>query len=444
MRIPALLAFLLLSLSLSYAQQKPNVIILFADDMGYGDVGVNGHPTIKTPNLDRMAMEGKRWTNFYSTSPACTASRYGILTGRYPDRSGFSWVLYPDSPKGMHPKEETLAENLKGQGYRTAMYGKWHLGTTKPEFLPLQNGFDEYIGLPYSNDMIPPKWPDIPLFFNNDTLELNPDQRKLTKLYTEKAIEFMQKGEGEPFFIYMPYAMPHVPLFPGEEFMGQSRRGEYGDVIEEIDWSVGRIMDYLTESGLAENTLVWFTSDNGPWIIKNEKGGSAGLFRDGKGSTWEGGQREPSFAWWPGKIEAGSLSMEIAATKDIYATVTQLAGAEIPSDRLVDGIPLDLFATTDASDEDRTFFYYGFDNTVFAARKGAWKLHIRTNSQTGKTYFDDPMPLLFNLDVDPSEQYNVAASNPGIVKELQALIDRHNENSARNPDFFTLEESNEN
>lgn len=422
------------------AQQKPNIIILFADDMGYGDVGINGHPTIRTPNLDQMAMEGMRWTNFYSTSPACTASRYGLLTGRYPERSGFGWVLNPNSPRGIHPKEQTLAENLKEQGYRTAMYGKWHLGTTKSEFLPLQNGFDEYIGLPYSNDMIPPKWPDIPLLSGNDTLELNPDQTKLTALYTQKALEFIAKSEGDPFFIYLPYAMPHVPLYPGEKFQGKSQRGVYGDVIEEIDWSVGQILGYLRENGLAENTLVWFTSDNGPWIIKDELGGSSGLFRDGKGSTWEGGQREPSFAWWPGKIKSGTVNMDIASTKDIYTTVSNLAGAKIPTDRIVDGIDLSRSLMEDQSkSEERSFFYYGFDNTVFAVRQGKWKLHIRNHSQTGNNHFEDPLPLLFDLDTDPSEKYNLAKNHPEVVLELLALIEDHQNLSQASPDFYTLE-----
>ena len=427
---------------LSFAQQKPNIIILFADDMGYGDVGVNGHPTIQTPNLDQMAMEGIRFTNFYSTSPACTASRYGLLTGRYPERSGFGWVLNPDSPRGIHPMEYTLAEFLKDEGYNTAMYGKWHLGTTKREYLPLQNGFDEYIGLPYSNDMIPPKWPDIPLLSGNDTLELNPDQTKLTQFYTEKAIDFIKQNEDNPFFIYLPYAMPHVPLYPGERFQGKSRRGLYGDVIEEIDWSVGQILDYLRENGLAENTMVWFTSDNGPWIIKDELGGSAGLFRDGKGSTWEGGQREPAFFWWPGEIDGGDVYMEIASTKDIFPTVAGILDKELPNDRIIDGIDLSEFSLLKER-EERTFFYYGFDNTVFAVRHGRWKLHIRTNSQTGKTYFDDPLPLLFDIETDPSEQYNLAAEQPEIVRQLQILIQAHNEESAENPDFFTLEEGNE-
>jgi arylsulfatase len=437
-----ILFFLFVAISApNFAQQKPNIIVIFADDMGYGDLGINGHPTIRTPNLDQMAMEGMRWTNFYSVSPACTASRYGLLTGRYPGRSGFGWVLNPDSPRGMHPKEVTLAEGLKGQGYATAMYGKWHLGTTKQEFLPLQNGFDEYVGLPYSNDMIPPKWPDIALMNGNDTLELNPDQTKLTKLYTQKAIDFIEKNSDKPFFVYLPFAMPHVPLFPGSDFQGKSRRGLYGDVIEEIDWAVGEILTYLKANGLSENTLVWFTSDNGPWIIKGDQAGSAGLFRDGKGSTWEGGQREPSIAWWPGKIAPGAVEMNLGATKDIYATALLLAGAKIPTDRIVDGVDLrgNLNSAFGQKSTQDTFYYFGHDNTVFAVRQGKWKLHIRTHSQTGETYFDDPLPLLFDLDTDPSEKYNLAARQPELVAQLQNLIAAFNSEAAANPDFHTLE-----
>jgi arylsulfatase len=437
-----ILFFLFVAISApNFAQQKPNIIVIFADDMGYGDLGINGHPTIRTPNLDQMAMEGMRWTNFYSVSPACTASRYGLLTGRYPGRSGFGWVLNPDSPRGMHPKEVTLAEGLKGQGYATAMYGKWHLGTTKQEFLPLQNGFDEYVGLPYSNDMIPPKWPDIALMNGNDTLELNPDQTKLTKLYTQKTIDFIEKNSDKPFFVYLPFAMPHVPLFPGSDFQGKSRRGLYGDVIEEIDWAVGEILTYLKANGLSENTLVWFTSDNGPWIIKGDQAGSAGLFRDGKGSTWEGGQREPSIAWWPGKIAPGAVEMNLGATKDIYATALLLAGAKIPTDRIVDGVDLrgNLNSAFGQKSTQDTFYYFGHDNTVFAVRQGKWKLHIRTHSQTGETYFDDPLPLLFDLDTDPSEKYNLAARQPELVAQLQNLIAAFNSEAAANPDFHTLE-----
>lgn len=416
-------------------ERPPNFVILFCDDMGYGDMGNTGHPTIRTPNLDRMAMEGMRFTNFYSGSPACTASRYALLTGKYPVRSGFSWVLYPASERGIHPEEVTIAEALKERGYATACFGKWHLGSTQEAYLPLQNGFDEYMGLPYSNDMIPPKWPEIPLLSGNDTLQLNPDQSQLTQRYTEKAIDFMEEHTEEPFLIYLPYAMPHVPLHPGNQFAGNSQRGPYGDVIEEIDWSVGRIREKLQELGLAENTLVIFTSDNGPWIIKNERGGSAGLLRDGKGSTWEGGMHVPGLAVWPGTIPAGRVSTEMASTLDLFPTLLRLSDA--PVGYRVDGEDISgRFQATPEENPHRPFFYYGLNNRLFAVRKGPWKLHIDRHSQTGKRYFAFEGPILFNLDADPSEQYELSREYPDTVRYLLDLIEGHQEKLAGEPSFF--------
>jgi len=416
-------------------ETPPNVIILFCDDMGYGDMGITGHPVIRTPNLDRLAMDGARMTNFYSASPACTASRYALLTGRYPVRSGFAWVLYPNSPRGIHPEEQTIAELLKQKNYATACYGKWHLGTTQKDYLPLQNGFDEYFGLPYSNDMIPPKWPDIPLMEGNDTLELNPDQSKLTAAYTQRALNFIEAHEAEPFFLYMPYAMPHVPLYPGEEFKGSSARGLYGDVIEEIDWSAGQIRAKLEALGLAENTLLVFTSDNGPWIIKDEKGGSAGLFRDGKGSTWEGGMRVPGIFYWKDKIPAGSFIQRPSSTIDLLPTIAALTETEI-SNNEIDGRNIWPLIGDSTLDSQGPYFYYGLNNRLFAVRQGPWKLHINTYSQTGKTYFDKEPPLLFNLSVDPSEQYEVSAEYPDKVAELQTLIETHYTNLASTPGHY--------
>lgn len=414
---------------------KPNIVIIFCDDLGYGDLTSYGHPTIKTPNLDRMASEGMKFTNFYSGSPACTASRYALLTGRYPIRSGFGWVLSPRSPRGMHPEEITLAEGMKNVGYSTAMFGKWHLGVTKTEYLPLQNGFDEFLGLPYSNDMIPPKWKDIPLIDGNDTLEHNPDQTKLTKMYTERAVDFIERKKDEPFFLYVPYAMPHVPLMPGEDF-NDSERGAYGDVVEEIDWGVGEIMKTLKAQGIAENTLVFFTSDNGPWIIKNEKGGSSGLLRDGKGSTWEGGMRVPGIAWWPGTVEAGTIQTQRASTLDLYHTAFSLTGQSVPKDRPVDGRDISEILQNGTTQNDDPYFYYGLNNKLMAVRKGPWKLHTVTYSQTGQDYFEGKLPLLFNLSIDPSEKYEVSDDNPEVVAELQQLITTHQKQLESEPTFF--------
>ncbi len=435
-----LLGFLCLFMSnskkVNRESNKPNIILLFADDLGYGDLGCYGHPTIRTPNLDKMAAEGIKFTNFYSGSPACTASRYALLTGKYPVRSGFDWVLYPKSPRGIHPKEYTLAEGLKNEGYATACFGKWHLGSTKKEYLPLQNGFDEYFGLPYSNDMIPPKWADIPLFEGNDTPEMNPDQSTLTQRYTERAIDFITKNQNDPFFLYLPYAMPHLPLHPGEAFAGQSKRGKYGDVVEEIDWSVSQILKTLEEKELTKNTLVIFTSDNGPWIIKNQEGGSSGLLRDGKGSTWEGGMRVPMIAFWNGKILPGQTCIETSSTLDLYASLLKIAGHKLPQNTICDGRDISsyFFGESEILQEE-SFFYYG-SKQLHAVRRGPWKLHMITSSQTRKIYFDGKLPLLFFLDEDPSEQYDLSTEHPEIVLSLIQEIENHQRSLKKQPNFF--------
>lgn len=407
----------------------PNIIIIYPDDLGYGDLGVTGHPDIKTPYLDKMALEGVRLTNYYSPSPASTASRYGLLTGRYPIRSGFNWVLDPKSPRGIHPHEVTLAEALKERGYTTAIFGKWHLGSTKKEYLPLQNGFDEYVGFPYSNDMRPPHYPDIPLLSGNDTIEINPDQSILTELYTNKTVEFIRKHKKNKFFIYVPYAMPHTPLYPGKKFAGKSKRGTYGDAVEEIDWSVGQIISALKKEGLEDNTIVWFMSDNGPWVIQKENGGSAGLFRDGKGSTWEGGMRVPCFVQWPKHIKA-HINEDIVSGLDVYTTCIAIAGGELPSDRVVDGRDISGLLLNRANPEhtpkDDIYFYYGINNRLMAVRKGSWKLHIQTYSQLRLDYFEGKLPLLFDIYTDPSEKYEISDKHPQIVTELLQLIEKHN------------------
>jgi arylsulfatase len=425
---------------------QTNLVLIFADDMGWGDLACYGHPTIRTPRLDQMAAEGTRFTQFYSASPACTASRYALLTGRLPVRSGFSWVLGPKSPRGMHPNEITLAEVMKSGGYATAIFGKWHLGRPN-EYLPLAHGFDEYLGFPYSNDMQPPKWMDIPLLEGNDILELNPDQRKLTRLYTDRAIDFIERNQKKPFFVYLPYAMPHLPLHPGEDFAGESTRGPYGDVVEEIDHHVGRIMDRLRELELAENTLVIFTSDNGPWIIKGEEGGSSGLLRDGKGSTWEGGVRVPAIFWQPGRIAAGHIERSVASTMDIVPTAIEMTNMLIPSEtglhrmtdhRTIDGE--DLTPLLEGKPRNRgPLFFYG-PSALHAVRVGDWKLHVKTSSQTGIKHFDGKLPLLFNLERDPSEQYDLAEQDPERVEIMLGLIRAHQADVAATSNDFALAE----
>ena len=407
---------------LAQPQNQPNFVVIFLDDAGYGDFGCYGHPTIRTPNIDKMAAGGLKFTQFYSASPACTASRYGLLTGRYPIRSGLPWVLNPNAKKGIHDKEVTIAEALKDAGYKTACFGKWHLGDSH-KFLPLQNGFDQYFGIPYSNDMQKPKWKELPLIDGDETVELEPDQTQFTRQFTERALKFIEANRDGPFFCFLPQPMPHVPLHASEAFQARSKRGSYGDVIEEIDWSVGQVIDKLDELGIAENTLVFFCSDNGPWIIKHQRGGSAGLFRDGKGSTWEGGMRVPGIAYWPGTIQPASVCNSPAATIDLLPTLCSLANAELPTDRTIDGLDQSALLTGESHESAREeYLYFGASNRFHAMRSGQWKLHIKTSSQTNKKYFDGKLPLLFDLESDPGEQYDLSDQHPEIVLALQTRL----------------------
>ncbi len=422
---------------------SPNFVVIFCDDLGYGDLGCYGHPTIRTPQLDRMAREGMKLTQFYSAACVCTPSRAALLTGRLPIRNGMSSdrrrVLFPDSKGGIQADEVTIAEALKAKGYRTACVGKWHLGHL-PEFLPTRHGFDEYFGIPYSNDMDrvssaprgreafhKPKveyW-NVPLMRGEKVVERPADQPLLTRRYTEEAVEFIKKNKDEPFFLYLAHSMPHVPLFRSTEFRGQSLRGLYGDVIEEIDWSVGQVLETLRREGLDRRTLVVFTSDNGPWLTFGRQGGSAGLLRDGKGSTWEGGMREPTIAWWPGRVPAASVQPGMASTLDLLPTFLALAGAPPPADRVLDGFDLSkLLEGSSESPRDHMFFYRG--RQIFAVRKGPFKAHFITKSSYGgepaKT--QDP-PLLYNLETDPSETDDVAAHHPDIVAAIEELKNAH-------------------
>jgi arylsulfatase len=417
---------------------KPNIIIIFADDLGYGDLGCFGNPTIRTPNLDRMAHEGMKFTQFYTGASVCTPSRAALLTGRLPIRFGMASnrfrVLFPFSLSGIPQSEITLAEALKEKGYSTAAFGKWHLGHFE-EFLPLQHGFDEYFGIPYSNDMSPVTnpwgraqyFPELPLIEDNTVIANEPDQRVLTRSYTEKALDFINRNQDEPFFLYMPHTFPHIPLFANPDFEGTSNRGLYGDVVEEIDWSVGKILDKLIELNLDDNTFVFFTSDNGPWLTEKENGGIAGLLRQGKGSTWEGGMRVPGIAWWPGKVPAGITTQALATTMDLYATSLDLAGVGFPDDRELDGESLSsvIFENTD-SNRKEVFYYLGSE--LFAYRNGAWKIHFKTYSPyIGETPETHDPPLLYNIEVDPSERWNKSEVHPEMVKEQIAKAIAHKE-----------------
>ena len=425
---------------------KPNIVIILADDLGWGDLGCYGHPSIRTPNLDRMAAEGMRFTDFYSTAEVCTPSRAALLTGRYPIRNGMCHdqfrVLRKISAGGLPAEEITIAQALKTRGYATACVGKWHLGNyaNDPAHHPRRHGFDDYLGLPHSNDMNPtpaaPKgatsrldqqaeWWAAPLYRNEELIECPADQTTLTRRYTEEAVQFIRDRKQGPFFLYFAHTFPHVPLFASDKFGGQSRRGLYGDVVEELDWSVGQILDTLRREGLGKNTFVFFTSDNGPWLIQGEAGGSAGLLREGKGSTWDGGMREPGIAWWPGRVPAGVVTHELACTMDLFTTSLRLAGAEVPKDRVIDGedmTPL-LFGTGPSQRE--VFFYYR-GSQLYAARMGSLKAHFITRPGYGPEapVKHDP-PLLFHLGHDPSERFDVAQKHPDVLAAIAKEVERH-------------------
>jgi len=409
--------------------RPPNIVVLFADDLGYGDVAPFGHPTIDTPHLNRMAREGMKLTQFYAAASVCTPSRAGLLTGRLPVRSGMASserrVLFPDSPGGLPDAEITVAEALQEEGYATAAVGKWHLGHL-PEHLPTEHGFDRYFGVPYSNDMDTDAdgAEGVPLVRNKTVVEHPADQHTLTRRYTEEALSFIEANEERPFFLYLPYTFPHVPLYASDRFEGSSARGLYGDVVEEIDWSVGRILSRLRERDLAENTLVVFTSDNGPWLIMDERGGTSGLLRGGKGSTWEGGMRAPTLAWWPGTIEGGTVSDAVGSTMDLFPTALELAGAEIPDDRVIDGESLlPVFLNPDAQGRDHVFFYRG--DRVFAVRKGPWKAHFTTQSGYADDRQQHDPPLLYHLERDPREKFDKAEEHPEVIEEIRSLLERH-------------------
>ena len=435
----------------------PNFVVIFADDLGYGDLSSYGHPTIHTKNLDQMAVEGQKWTNFYVGSSVCTPSRAALMTGRLPIRNGMTSkvnrVLFPDSHKGLPQSEITLAEQLKKADYVTACIGKWHLGH-KEEYLPTSQGFDYYFGIPYSNDMdniIPFRstqgyidfWKseerkdintfNVPLMRNTEIVERPADQNTLTKRYNEEAVQFIRKNKEKPFFLYLAHNLPHVPLFASKDFLGTSDRGLYGDVVEEIDHGVGQILAELKNSGLDKNTIVVFTSDNGPWLIMNQEGGSAGLLREGKGSTWEGGMREPCIFWGPGRIQPG-LVTQIGTTMDLFTTFSKLANVPLPEDRQMDGNDLGPTLFEKKPSERKEVFYYRGDE-LYAVRLGAFKAHFITEGAYGPPMREehDP-PLLYNLEVDPSEKYNVAESNPDVIEQIKALVKIHNLNLVKGED----------
>ncbi|MHC4528316.1 MAG: sulfatase family protein, partial [Planctomycetota bacterium] len=392
---------------------KPNFVIIFTDDQGYADVGCYGAQGFQTPSLDRMAEEGTKFTDFYSAAPVCTPARAALLTGCYPMRVSMPRVLFPRDNVGLNTDEITIADVLKTRGYATCCIGKWHLGHL-PAFLPTRHGFDYYFGIPYSNDMDP-----VVLVEGEQTIERKPDQSQLTRRYTEKAVEFVTKNKDRPFFLYLPHTMPHVPLYASDAFKGKSKRGLYGDVIMELDWSVGEILKTLKQLGIDEKTLVVFTSDNGPWLSKGDHGGSAKPLRDGKFATYEGGMREPCIMRWPGRIPAGMVCREMATTMDFLPTFAKLAGAKAPTDRIIDGKDIYPLMTDPKAKTPYEEFYYYFEQRLGGVRSGKWKLIVE-HKRHGKT-----IPAgLYNLEDDISEQHDISAEHPDIVARLSKLADR--------------------
>ena len=425
------------------SSRPPNIVLVYADDLGYADVAsFSAEPAAsrpKTPHLDRLAADGIRLTNFYVAQAVCTASRAALLTGTYPNRLGLTGALNHTATRGLSATETTIAELLKKRDYATAIFGKWHLGHQKP-FLPTRHGFDEYFGLPYSNDMWPrhPEqkdfFPELPLIEGEEVIKLDPDQGTLTRTYTERAVQFMEKHRARPFFLYVAHTMPHVPLFTSKAFAGKSGQGLYRDVIAEIDWSVGQLLDTVGRLKLDEQTLFIFTSDNGPWLSYGNHAGLAAPLREGKQTAFEGGVRVPFIARWPGRIAKGGVQHQMAMNIDLLPTFGALAGAAAPP------LPIDgrdiwpLLGNPRNATTPHEALYFYWNNQLHAVRSGRWKLHLPHPYQTVQTPGRDGMPgtllrkeielSLFDLEKDPGETTNVADQHPNIVKELMVFVER--------------------
>lgn len=401
----------------------PNIIVIMADDLGYGDIGSFGAESISTPHIDQLAANGIRFTQFYSASAICTQSRAGLLTGRYSIRMGIKGVFMHDAHDGMSTSEITIAEQLKKVGYHTGMVGKWHLGHLD-RYMPWNQGFDEFYGVPYSNDMA-----NFFFYENQEIIHEAIDQRYLTRRYTDKATDYIERHADQPFFLYLAHSMPHVPLYASPEFEGKSGKGLYGDVVEELDWSTGQLVAKLRELGLLDNTLIVFTSDNGPWLAMGDHGGSAGLLRDGKITAFEGGQRVPTVLYWPAQIKHGRVDNAPASAVDLLPTFSALAGVPLPDDRVIDGEDISGVLTGEG-ERDRQQFYYmtPYSDTVAAYRDGDWKLKL---PRSGYPKFLDVILrlntyshglLLFNLRDDPYEQTNLVGEYPQRVARMQQVV----------------------
>jgi arylsulfatase A len=440
-------------------QATTNIVIILADDLGYGDLGAFGHPSIRTPRLDEMAAQGQKWTNFY-VQPVCSPSRAALLTGRLPVRSGMYGtptvtapkVLRDNAAQGLPADEITIAEVLKTRGYATGMVGKWHLGHL-PAFLPMRQGFDSWFGLPFSHDMtmtVPrdngyettayydpkPAYWDVPLMRNDDVVERPADHRTLTRRYTDEAVRFIEGNRDRPFFLNVAHSLPHIPLARSADYVGHSAGGIYGDTVEEIDWSTGQILDALRASGVDRRTLVVFTSDNGPWLPFKTHGGSAGPLKAGKGTTWEGGVRTPAIFWWPGTVKP-SVVTDIASAMDLFVAAAKLAEAPLPADRTIDGVDLGAPLRGTGPSPRRVLFYY-WDSELRAIRKGNYKAHFTTSGAYGEgsARAEHAPPLLFNLAEDPGERFDVAARHPDLVADLIAEAEGHRKTVAFTQPLF--------
>ena len=430
-----LIFFLLLQISCNSGLKKkpPNFIIIFADDLGYGDLGSYGHPTIKTPNLDKMASEGVRFTQFYVGSSICTPSRAALLTGKLPIRTGMYGnrsVLFPDNAGGLDPKEITIASALKEYDYKTACIGKWHLGHLQ-EYMPTNHGFDEFYGIPYSNDMRPEgKWdyarenfPPLPFLDGLDTIGVSIDQSQFIDMFTKRSIDFIKKNKDKSFFLYLAHTAPHTPLVSDTTQKGRSIRGAYGDVVEELDQSVGTILQVLKDLKIADNTFVIFTSDNGPWGWANVDGGSSGLLKGNKGSVYEGGYRVPAIAWMPGTIKKGTVSTALASTLDLYPTLIAMTGNEISNQEELDG--LNIKNTFVNNEPVRHDIHYYRQDTLIGIRHKEWKMYIKDPNPWNDDLTEKDIPVLYNIEHDPSEKYNLTSKHSDVVDRIVTLSKEH-------------------
>ena len=417
-------------LSAAGSARPPNVVVIFIDDMGYGDIGPFGATKQRTPQLDRMAKEGMKLTSFYA-APVCSVSRAQMMTGCYGARVSVPGVYFPGQSVGLNPSEVTVAERLKEKGYTTQMVGKWHLGD-QPEFLPTRQGFDHYLGIPYSNDMLKKsadtKIPVVPLLRDEKIVELmdGDAQTRLVEIYTKEAVDFIGRNKEKPFYLYFAHNAVHTPIHPGAAFAGKSQNGRFGDWVEEVDWSVGQVLDALRSQGLDKDTLVVFTSDNGPWLIKGTDGGSAGPLRGGKGSTWEGGMREPTIAWWPGHVPAGSVNDAVAGTIDLLPTFVSLAGGAVPASPVIDGRDITPILLGQSKESAREAHYYFSGYDLQAVRQGRWKLALAPQPEDNKKKGQKMAAglRLYDLDAEIGEQTDVAAQHPEFVAKLKALADK--------------------